>query len=76
MTKTTSKSWALVTGAAAVLVAVGGAVLMLSGPAAANPQFAAETGKTCTDCHTTPEGGAALTPFGQKFKDNGNKLPK
>jgi hypothetical protein len=39
-------------------------------------QFAKETGKSCADCHTNPKGGGALTPLGESFKANGNKLPK
>lgn len=45
-------------------------------PAAATAQFATDTGKACGDCHTAAAGGGPLTAFGQKFKDNGNKLPK
>jgi hypothetical protein len=45
-------------------------------PAAATVQFATETGKSCGDCHTNAAGGGPLTPFGEKFKANGNKLPK
>jgi hypothetical protein len=48
---------------------------VISEGAMATPQFATATGKACLDCHTTPQGGAALTPFGEKFKANGNKLP-
>jgi mono/diheme cytochrome c family protein len=50
--------------------------LVLVQPAAATVQFATETGKSCGDCHTNAAGGGPLTPFGQKFKENGNKLPK
>jgi hypothetical protein len=50
--------------------------LLVSQPAAATPQFAKDTGKSCGACHTNPAGGGALTPFGEKFKANGNKLPK
>ncbi len=50
--------------------------LMFVQPAAATVQFATETGKTCGDCHTNAAGGGPLTPFGEKFKANGNKLPK
>jgi len=39
-------------------------------------QFAKDTGKSCADCHTNPKGGGALTPLGEAFKANGNKLPK
>jgi hypothetical protein len=50
--------------------------LILVQPAAATAQFATETGKSCGDCHTNAKGGGPLTPFGEKFKANGNKLPK
>jgi hypothetical protein len=50
--------------------------LVLVQPAAATVQFAKDTGKACGDCHTNAAGGGPLTPFGEKFKANGNKLPK
>ncbi len=50
--------------------------LVMSRPAAATPQFAKDTGKACGGCHTNPKGGGSLTPFGHKFKANGNNLPK
>jgi mono/diheme cytochrome c family protein len=50
--------------------------LLVSHPAAATPKFAAETGKSCGDCHTAAAGGGPLTPLGEKFKANGNKMPK
>ncbi len=60
---------------AALVAAVGASVLLTSQPARATAQFATQTGKSCTACHTSPEGGASLTPYGEKFKANGNKLP-
>jgi hypothetical protein len=60
----------------AAAVMIGAVALVISRPAAATQQFAMETGKSCADCHTNPKGGGALTPFGEKFKANGNKLPK
>jgi hypothetical protein len=46
----------------------------------ANPKFAKETGKKCLDCHKKlPKQGdkdPQLTELGQKFKDNGHKLPQ
>ncbi len=60
----------------APVVMIGAVSLVISQPAAATPQFATETGKSCADCHTNPKGGGALTAFGEKFKANGNKLPK
>ena len=74
-----TKSRARVMLACAIGSALGAAALVsltLVQPAAATAQFATETGKSCGDCHTNPSGGGPLTPFGQKFKDNGNKLPK
>jgi hypothetical protein len=50
--------------------------LFISQPAAATPVFAKQTGKSCGDCHQSPSGGGALTPLGETFKANGNKLPK
>ncbi|MGD0502676.1 MAG: hypothetical protein ABSD02_08025 [Steroidobacteraceae bacterium] len=61
--------------AAAALIA-GAASLLVSQPAGATVQFAKDTGKSCADCHTNPKGGGALTPLGEAFKANGNKLPK
>ena len=44
--------------------------------ASAKPEFAAQTGKPCGTCHQNAAGGGALKPFGEKFKANGNKMPK
>jgi hypothetical protein len=33
------------------------------------------TGKECGQCHVSVTGGGKLTPFGEKFKANQNKLP-
>jgi hypothetical protein len=69
-------SLAFATGTAAALVIAAATALVIPRSAAATPQFAAETGKACGECHQSPQGGGALTPFGEKFKANGNKLPK
>jgi cytochrome c553 len=66
---------ALVLACSAAAIA-GATSLLVSLPAAATAQFAKDTGKACGDCHTNPAGGGALTPLGEKFKQNGNKLPK
>jgi len=50
--------------------------LIDSRPAAAKPEFAAQTGKPCGTCHENPAGGGKLKSFGEKFKANGFKLPK
>jgi mono/diheme cytochrome c family protein len=69
------RAFAVVTSAAAALMAIGAGAIVYSTPAAATAQFAKETGKACGDCHTNAKGGGALTPFGAAFKANGNKVP-
>ena len=55
-------------------------LVLSSREGAASQQFAKDTGKKCPDCHKKiPKKGdkdAQLTELGQKFKDNGNKMPK
>ena len=52
---------------------------VLSDRTDASSKFAKETGKKCLDCHKKlPKKGDKelnLTELGQKFKDNGNKMP-
>jgi mono/diheme cytochrome c family protein len=74
--KVQSNKWIAV-ALAAILVAGIGTVTSLVAirPAAATTQFATQTGKSCGDCHTNAKGGGALTPLGEKFKANGNKMP-
>lgn len=52
--------------------------VMLGVPSVANakPEFAAQTKLPCGQCHQNPAGGGKLKSFGEKFKANGNKLPK
>lgn len=69
-------SLVMVTGAIAAIALTGLGAVMMSRPAAATAQFAKETGKSCGDCHTAPAGGGPLTPLGEKFKANGNKMPQ
>jgi cytochrome c5 len=64
----------VVAGAAAV-VAVGLVCALAARPALATAQFAKDTGKSCGACHTAAAGGGPLTPFGEKFHANGDKLP-
>jgi mono/diheme cytochrome c family protein len=71
-----NKTFVTVCSAAAAAVLIGAMSLIASRPAAATPQFAKDTGKACADCHTAGKSGGALTPFGEKFKANGNKLPQ
>jgi hypothetical protein len=70
------RAFVLACSTAAATVIVGAASLIISRPAVATAQFAKDTGKACGDCHAAAKGGGPLTPFGEKFKANGNKLPK
>lgn len=70
-----NQAFVTVCGAAVGVVLVGAMSLIASRPAVATMQFTKETGKSCGDCHTAAKGGGPLTPFGEKFKANGNKLP-
>jgi mono/diheme cytochrome c family protein len=66
----------LLAGAGAGIVAIVGVLgLIATRPALATAQFAKETGKSCGACHTAAAGGGPLTPFGEKFHANGDKLP-
>jgi hypothetical protein len=65
--------FACATAAAALATAI---LLFAPRPAAATAKFAMDTGKSCADCHTAATGGGPLTALGEKFKENGNKLPK
>ncbi len=76
MTVNAKEAIILAFGAASLAVIVGTASILISQPAAATPEFAAQTGKACGACHVNPGGGGPLTEFGEKFKANGNKLPK
>ena len=60
---------------AALLVGVT-AALIASTPASAKPEFAAQTGLPCGQCHANPAGGGKLKAFGEKFKANGFKVQK
>ena len=71
----THKALVATCGTAAAVALIGALSLIAARPAAATSQFAKDTGKSCGDCHTSVKGGGPLTPFGEKFKANGNKLP-
>jgi hypothetical protein len=61
--------------ATAILVSAAAAVVGTT-PANAKPEFAAQTGLPCGQCHQNPAGGGKLKSFGEKFKANGFKAPK
>ncbi len=72
----TKRAFALVCGTAAAGLFAAMLSVGASQPANAKPEFAAQTGKPCGTCHKNPAGGGPLKPFGEKFKENGFKLPK
>jgi len=63
-------------GAAAAIMIASTLTVIVSQPANAKPEFAAQTGLPCGRCHVNPAGGGARKPFGDKFKENGFKLSK
>jgi len=74
--KAQAKKRLAVAGATAMVVGFGATMSLISiRPVAATAQFATQTGKSCGDCHTNAKGGGPLTPLGEKFKANGNKMP-
>ncbi len=66
----------VVGGSIVALVSAGAVPLLVSRPTPATTKFAAETGQPCAACHVRPDGGPELTPYGKKFKANGNKVPR
>jgi hypothetical protein len=76
MKKHLSGRWLAAGGgpAAAILIGVA-ASFAPARPASATEQFTKDTGKPCAACHEAAAGGGKLTPFGERFKANGNKLP-
>jgi hypothetical protein len=66
----------LAAGAATALLVSATATVVGITPANAKPEFAAQTGLPCGQCHANPAGGGKLKSFGEKFKANGNKVPK
>ena len=63
-------------GVSALALVGAASVFLAPSPASAKPQFAAQTGLACGQCHVNPAGGGKLKSFGKKFKANGFKLKK
>jgi hypothetical protein len=70
----TSRKLTAVLLSAAAAAALLATASLIPQPAAAKPEFMAQTKLPCGQCHVNPAGGDALKPFGQKFKDNGFKV--
>jgi hypothetical protein len=62
-------------GAFLAVVSAGILSAAFSLPASATVQFAKDTNMACAACHVSAKGGGPLTPYGVKFKANGNKVP-
>jgi len=59
-----------------VLALMSALACVIVAPAAeATEAYAKQTGKDCTGCHTSAQGGA-LSAAGEAFKANGHKLPE
>ena len=71
-----NRAIAFVAGALAAIALAGSTIILTPGSAAAKPEFAAQTGKSCATCHQNPSGGGKLKPYGEAFKANGFKVPK
>lgn len=72
------KSLSARAGVTAAVAAMVIAMAQIATPttAQAKPEFAAQTGLPCGQCHVNPAGGGKLKSFGEKFKANGYKLKK
>ena len=64
----------LAAGVATALLVSATAAVVGTTPANAKPEFAAQTGLPCGQCHANPAGGGKLKSFGEKFKANGFKV--
>jgi hypothetical protein len=69
-----STGFCLVAGIVAALLVSATAAVVGTTPANAKPEFAAQTGLPCGQCHANPAGGGKLKAFGAKFKANGYKV--
>jgi hypothetical protein len=65
-----------IAGGICTIALLGAAAALVATTANAKPEFSAQTKLPCGQCHTNPSGGGKLKTFGEKFKANGNKLPK
>ncbi len=64
----------LAAGIVTALLAGAATAVVGTTPANAKPEFAAQTGLPCGQCHTNPAGGGKLKAFGEKYKANGFKV--
>ena len=46
-------------------------ILILTRPSLAMPEFSGQTGEACSACHVDPDGGSALTAYGERFEADG-----
>jgi hypothetical protein len=57
-----------VAGLTAIIIVTGAMFTVVPRSAQAKPEFAAQTGKPCGNCHVNPGGGGKLTAAGEAFK--------
>jgi hypothetical protein len=70
---------ATLTTGGGLIVATALAVATVAGvprQATAKQEYAQQTGLPCGQCHRNPSGGGTLKAFGERYRDNGHKLPK
>jgi hypothetical protein len=72
---TVSRAVCGLAGAIAIILTIGGAVLIAPRPASALPAYAQQTGLSCGRCHVNPSGVGPITAFGKAFAANGHKVP-
>jgi hypothetical protein len=66
----------LLSGRNLIIALLGAVAAFVPTTANAKAEFSAQTKLPCGQCHTNPSGGGKLKAFVEKFKANGNKLPK
>jgi len=72
---TLKPNWrAILAGATGCALAVT-MLIVLPTHVAATPVYARQTALPCGQCHENPAGGRKLKPFGEQFRDNGNRMP-
>ena len=66
----------ILSASACALGVVAAAAMLVATPrqASAKPEFSAQTGLPCGQCHANPAGGGKLKAFGEKYKANGFKV--
>jgi len=67
--------WSAIRAGVAGYVLAAGMLIVAPPQVAATPTYARQTGLLCGQCHENPAASRKLTPFGKKFRENGNQVP-